>query len=201
MYLKSIEFKEKYRCFDKGDRFNFKSITLLVGNQGCGKSSILDLLARNDTKTLNVSLSEETKKKGVDTFYFDTEKMNPRITNPISYSNIDGTSKGIGVGHALNARFVSHGETLVVFTVDALKTAKDCIVFLDEPESALSLRNQFRLTEEVFAASNRNCQLIIATHCFVLIDAMEQVLSLEHRSWLTAKRFIETQKIGEIDAK
>jgi predicted ATPase len=168
---------------------------LLVGNQGCGKSSILDLLARNDTKTLNVSLSEETKKKGVDTFYFDTEKMNPRITNPISYSNIDGTSKGIGVGHALNARFVSHGETLVAFTVDSLKQAKDCIVFLDEPESALSLRNQFRLAEEVFSASKRNCQLIIATHCFVLIDAMEQVLSLEHKSWLTAKQFVETQKL------
>lgn len=193
MYLNSIEFLEDYRCFKKGDSFNFEPITLLVGDQGCGKSSILELLGKNNTKTLKHSLSE-LGKKGIQTFYFDAEKMNPRINDPNLYTNPDGTNRGIGYGNALRTRFTSHGETLVCYTIDALSKAKDCIIFLDEPESALSLKNQFNLLKEILAASERNCQLIISTHCFILIDAMEKVLSLEHRKWLTSKKFVQTQK-------
>ena len=49
------------------------------------------------------------------------------------------------VGGAISARFQSHGETLKAFTVDIISDAKDCILLLDEPESALSLKNQYKL--------------------------------------------------------
>lgn len=39
--------------------------------------------------------------KEVKTFYFDSEHMNPRINNPLSYTNVDGTNKGIGLGFAM----------------------------------------------------------------------------------------------------
>ena len=133
--------------------------------------------------------------KGVETFYFDAEKMNPRTKDPNLYSNMDGTNKGIGFGNALQSRFMSHGQTLVAFTVDALRKVENCVVFLDEPESALSLRNQYNLTHEIFAAAtNRNCQMIVATHCSILIQAIDSVLSLEHRKWMPAQEFIQTQQ-------
>ena len=194
MYLKSATFNDANRCFAKGDKFDFQNITLLVGDQGCGKSTLLELLGKN-SKILTLELSEETIKKGTETFYFDTEKMNPRITDPNHYANMDGTNKGIGFGNALKSRFTSHGETLVGFTVDALKKAENCIVFLDEPESALSLRNQYNLTHEIFAAAaNRNCQFVVATHCLILIQTIDSVLSLEHRKWMPSQEFIQTQQ-------
>jgi predicted ATP-dependent endonuclease of OLD family len=49
--LKSITFKQNFRCFKKGQSFQFEALTLLVGDQGSGKSSILQLLAANDTKS------------------------------------------------------------------------------------------------------------------------------------------------------
>lgn len=193
MYLKSVKFNKDYRCFKAKDTFDFQDITLLVGDQGCGKSTLLELLQRNDKEFLKINLTPFGL-LGCDSFYFDTEKMNPRIKNPNMYSNVDGTNKGIGVGNALAARFTSHGETLVCFTVDALKKARNCVVLLDEPESSLSIRNQFNFIKEVLAAQKRGCQLFISTHCLPLIQAVPDVLSLEHRKWMPSPEFIESQK-------
>jgi predicted ATPase len=44
---------------------------------------------------------------------------------------------------------MSHGEVLVDFTVNAIKKAKNCVILLDEPESALSIRNQWKLVKEI----------------------------------------------------
>ena len=202
MYIQSVAFKQSYRCFTQNETFDFtdKSLILLVGDQGCGKSSLLERMAHHDHKTLDIKLTP-IGAKGVSSFYFDSEKMNPRIVDPIHYTNLDGTDKGIGYAASIKARFTSHGETLVCFTVDALKKAENCVVFIDEPESALSLRNQFRLIDEIITAvTGRNCQVFVSTHCLSLIQAMPdlQVLSLEHRKWMGSDEFIQTQKNPKI---
>jgi predicted ATPase len=190
MYLKSVKFKESYRCFSQGQTFDFQQLNLLVGDQGCGKSTLLNLIFKRD-KILDVKLTD-LGKAGVKTFYFDSEKMNPRVLNPIKeYTNLDGTNKGIGLGAAIKARFSSHGETLVCFTVHALKKATNNAVFIDEPESGLSLRNQFRFVEEIKNTLARKCQLFIATHSLVLIQSFGDVLSLEHKQWMKSEDFIQ----------
>lgn len=192
MYIKEIEILDNYRCFSKGQKFEFQPITFLVGDQGCGKSTILDGLQKQ-SKFLKVVLTPEGV-RGVNTFYFDTEKMNPRTSDPNNYANMDGTNRGIGFGSALASRFASHGEVLVGFTVDALKKAKNCIVFLDEPEAGLSLRNQCKLWKEIEGAVSRNCQLIVSTHSLVLIQAVSKVLSLEHKEWMDSTKFVDLMK-------
>jgi predicted ATPase len=121
--------------------------------------------------------------------------LNPRIVNPLLYTNINGTNRGIGFGNALASRFTSHGETMVEFTVRALKKAKSCVVFLDEPESGLSLRNQFLLWNEIVKAAKRKCQLIIATHSLALIGSAENVLSLEHKKSMLSTEFIALNRM------
>jgi predicted ATPase len=189
IHLKSVEFKENQRCFKKGDIFAFENVTLLVGDQGTGKSTLLELLAKNDNK-LEISLTENTHKKGIKTFYFDSEKMNPRTKDPAHY----GTKNTISFGDAIKSRFTSHGETLSLFTVEAIKKANDCVVFLDEPESGLSIRNQFKLINEIDNALERQCQLVIATHCLPLIQHQKHVLSLEHKKWISSDLFLNDQK-------
>lgn len=196
MYVESVKFLKDHRTFKKGETFELQNLTLLVGDQGSGKSSLLDLLKGGcDRNTLDLELTE-LGHKGVETFFFDTEKMNPRLKSPQDYANMDGTNKGIGYGNALSSQFQSHGQVMVAFTVNAIKKAENAVVFLDEPESGLSIRNQYKLSSEIHNAVNqRKCQFIVATHCLPLIQSIKNVLSLEPKKWMTTDEFLESQKL------
>lgn len=141
-------------------------------------------------KFIKLNLTEECQKQSVETFFFDTEKMNPRVVDPLKYTNLDGSNKGIGMGNAVKSRWTSHGETLKEFTVNALKKASKCVIFLDEPESALSLKNQYLLVKEIKEAIERKCQIFLSTHSLVLIQSFPQVLSIEHKKWMKSEDFI-----------
>jgi len=195
MHLLSIKLNEEYRTLKEGLFIELKPITLLVGEQGCGKSSLLKLLQENSDK-ITVKLTDEVIQKGVETFFFDTEKMNPRTADvETNYTNPNGTSKGIGPLNAIMTRFQSHGETLKEFTVNKIGEAKNCVLFLDEPESALSLRNQYKLAIEINNAILKGVQVIASTHCLPLIESVEEVYSLEHSRWMTSEEFIKLNKI------
>lgn len=194
MYLKSVKVNtDNHYFFQKDYQIdNLKNITLLVGDQGCGKSSLLSLLSEN--KNIDVQLTDKGK-KGTNTFYFDFENENPRVMPDYKLADPQGRSLRYGTGVKLLSFFESHGETLLQFSVNGLKQAKDCIIFFDEPESALSLKNQYNLIKECKEAVERNCQLIFATHCLPLIQSQKKVFSMEHNKWMLSQDFIETQLI------
>lgn len=199
IYISKISFRESYRNLPADLVIEPRALNLLVGEQGSGKSSLLELMHEHGTRkgkksVLGIELTPETIQKGVTTYYFDSEKHNPRMKDPSHYTNVDGTNRGIGYVSALTSRFVSHGELLKQFTVDGLVRAKDSIVFIDEPESGLSIRNQYKLVASVNEAVYNGCQLFIATHCLPLIESCEHVYSMEHRCWIESGAFIETQK-------
>ena len=192
MYIEQAKIISKHRCFKKGQKFEFRCTTAIVGDQGCGKSTLLKGLQAQD-KFLNIQLTH-LGLKGVNSYYFDAEHMNPRTTDPNLYTKANGEDKGIGYAGSILSRFKSHGEVLKVYTVDCLKKAKDSVVLLDEPESGLSLKNQYKLWVEIKAASERGCQVILATHSLVIIQSVEDVLSLEHGKWMKSEDFVNTQK-------
>ena len=47
-------------------------------------------------------------------------------------------------------------EILEKFIINPLKTAKDSVILLDEPESALSITNQFKLIDAIKTAIHCN---------------------------------------------
>lgn len=194
MHLLSVKVKNKYRTLPKDLTIELRPLTLLVGEQGCGKSSLLKLLQENSSE-IELSLSDCVLKNSIDSFYFDTEKMNPRTADvQSSYTTPGGGSKGIGLRGAISTYFKSHGETLKEFTVNRIHQAENCVLLLDEPESALSLRNQYKLCEEIKKSVDRNTQIIMSTHCLPIIESVEEVYSLEHHRWMTSKEFIELNK-------
>lgn len=177
---------------DKNFLIECSEVNILVGNQGCGKSTLLNLIQKNHSD-IEVTLSESTKLNGVNTFFFDSEKDNPRIKDLQFFSNPNGEDIRIGVGGAIYSRFKSHGEVLQEFIIAPLLTAQNCVIILDEPESALSLSNQFKLISAINIAVKNNCQLFIATHCYPLIESFN-VISLEHQKQMKGIDFINLIK-------
>lgn len=194
LYIEQIKIKENYLTLQKDRVIELKPLTVIVGEQGCGKSTLLRLLNKNSDK-IEVKLCEYLKNDYVDTFYFDTETMNPRINDIDNYTTMDGRSKGIGVGAALQSHFQSHGEVLREFTVNRINDAKNCILFLDEPESALSLKNQFLLSKRLIdTTTNNKTQIILATHCLPIISSVEEVFDLVDYKWKNSTEYINEQK-------
>lgn len=177
---------------DIGYEFKCEDINLFVGNQGCGKSTMLNMLFTG-YKDLEIILYPDTQNNEINAFFFDTEKDNPRIKDPISFTSPSRGNKGIGFKSAVMTNFASHGQVMEKFTISPLLKAKDCVIFLDEPESGLSITNQFRLIEAINVAITNNCQIFIATHCYPLIESLN-VISLEHYKQMTGKEFINLVK-------
>ena len=180
--ITDIEFVSDLRCFTKGEKYNFQpGINLLVGDQGCGKSTLISSLV-DCNEEIKVNVTRES-----DYTFFDTENHNPRMVKNLSSTFHNGAN-------VLCSFFESHGETLLPF-LTGLKKFKNRLIFLDEPEAGLSIRSQYKVAELLLhlAAKNGN-QLFIATHSPIFMETVNDVLSLEHKKWMLTKDFINTQK-------
>lgn len=155
--------------------------------------------------------------------FFDTERHNPRIMEGdidsrtglallTKFAEFFAEKKPdimSDMGQALSAfkqnmqlidgdqviysKFKSHGQ--VIFPMlKQLAEAKNSIIFLDEPETSLSIRSQHDIARMITqCATERHCQLIIATHSPIIMRSAKEVLSLEHKKWMPTEEFIETQ--------
>ena len=179
------------KVLNKDFIINCSDVNLFVGNQGCGKSTILNLIQKNHSD-IKITLSDFVK-HNVNSFFFDSEKDNPRIKDPEMFTKPSGENIGIGYGAALVSRFKSHGEILEQFIISPILKAKDCVIILDEPESGLSITNQFKLINAVKTAVDNGCQFFIATHCYPLIESFD-VISLEHNKQMSGIEFINIIK-------
>ncbi len=179
--LSGIEFKKDYNCFSKNEKYNFKpGLNLIVGDQGCGKSTLLRVLTNQVSADVNIETAKPSN-----WYYFDSEYNNPRIKSSIEYEK--------DPVQILQSKFQSHGEALLPMIL-CIEQAKDTIIFLDEPESGLSIRSQLKVIDSIKKAIEQGSQLIISTHSLFLIDYAGEVLSLEHKKWMSSKQFIKLQK-------
>ena len=194
IYIEKLKIQDKQdfpgaEVLKRGFEIECGDVNLLVGNQGCGKSTFLTMLQKNHPG-LEITISEYTKINGVNSFFFNSELDNPRVKGPELFTTPGGENIGIGMGGALASRFMSHGEVLESFVINPLNEAENCVVILDEPESGLSITNQFKLIQAIKRAVKNGCQIFIATHCYPLIQEFD-VISLEHYEKMSGTEFIE----------
>lgn len=161
-----------------------KPLTVIVGGQGTGKSTLLSMLRKNDP---GISVELTDRCRNIDTFYFNSELDNPRITDPQTYSDVNGYSIGYGFANAVAARFKSHGEVLEELVIDII-VDEPAVLILDEPEAGLSITNQFRFNKKI--QSTTQVQYIIATHSYPIIMSND-VFSLDHWKWMPGSAYIK----------
>lgn len=189
--IHSIEFTEKWRCFKAGDRFDFRpGVNLLVGDQGCGKSSLLGAIqgAGMEKAGKFSDLKKKTilRRDACKVYTADFEKDNPRTKG---YFDKD-------IRFQVASMFSSHGECNLTL-INALGTADDCLVTMDEPDTALSIRSCAKLVKRFKEVAARSSQVIAAVHNISVIQGFDEVLSLEHREWMRSEAFIASHLTGE----
>lgn len=196
--IKLVKFTKDYRCFAKGDTFTMRpGVNLIVGDQGCGKSTFLNQIAvhvgakgtggREDAVIVEVSAT-------IRPAYFDFERHNPR-TQP----SFD-CEYGYDTRFQLGALRSSHGEVANALIREYGKVPANACTLLDEPDAALSPRSAYALVERLKAMAASGAQVIAAVHNPILIQSQEWVLSLEHRRWMRCSEFMDLMRCSNVTA-
>ncbi len=173
-------------------------VTFLVGENGTGKSSLLEAIARNagfnarggsrdnayggesDESGLAAALTLSWLPKVTNGFFFRAESFFSFVTYVEQAYKEDHKIPPWGT-RSLHAR--SHGEAFLSFFDTRLGSDQRCIYLLDEPEAALSPERQleFMAMLDEHRASG-NAQYIIATHSPLLMGFPgADLLHLSHR--------------------
>lgn len=187
--IRALTFTKDWRCFKAGDRFEFRpGINLLVGDQGCGKSSLLQAIHIGGCTGKDFGSDKEMRERvqieasPVKMYKFDFERDNPRIQAGLGKNPL----------FQLGSMWASHGETsrIIIQNIDGLA---ECMILMDEPDMALSIRSCNMLVKTFRNVAERGSQVIAAVHNETVMRQFKEVYSLEHRKWMDTSEFIESQ--------
>lgn len=186
-----VTFTEKYRGFDKDESVWFRTgVNLLVGDQGCGKSTCIQQVISHKGKCIDkksvLTISKHSKMATV--YTKDFEKDNPRIQSELTVPGVSSFTAGIMM------RYMSHGQTVNVFHDALAKAEKGSIIIVDEPDLALSIRSVYKLIDTFKKLVDNDCQVIASIHNPLFLEAFPDILSLEHKKWMSSSDFMATQK-------
>ncbi len=200
--------------FKKGYQIQFDNINIIVGENGSGKSTLFSLIKRYagkkpDDFTLamgNYENEDDYLKKHREDYrgelsidgnidyrnsiFYDAETDNPTVAIPKMLN--PSSSNFISLAAELfDAQEESHGESLKPILEYLLVNARNRCLFFDEPETALSLKNQIWFAKALIksAGENQN-QIFISTHALAIINQFERVYDMENRRWVNRKRYV-----------
>jgi len=190
LFLESISFRKKYRVFNRSRKLAFRpGVNLMVGEQGSGKSTIIELLCSycSQVKFKNEEARKTIKLEiggNVPILNYDFEKDNVRTQGHLSES-------GAGIAFQLNSHFMSHGEvgTLILKGLEN-EIKEPTLVLLDEPDMALSPKNALLLAKQLQRLAAGGNQILAAVHNPLVIASQAEVFSLEHKRWMGSDKFL-----------
>ena len=184
--LHDLTITEDFRCFKKDEKFEFRpGINFLVGDQGCGKSTLIQLI-RSTISPLQKQRCKITADP-ITCLSKDFEKENPRIQKDLDESNQHQFNIG------LRSMFSSHGEVVMAFIRPLRKIKEPTLLIVDEPDMALSIRSIFEMIRIFDFIVEQKGQVIAAVHNPLLIQDRD-VLSVADRKWMPGNEFIEKMK-------
>jgi len=184
---------EMFKLFKKGLKIEFKpGVNIIVGENGSGKSSFISIIK----SYINYENSPKYVKIDGDptidnTIFFDGEKDNPltlipKMINPMGSDFVSLSSQ------LFFASEESHGESMLPALDYILDNAKaGYMIFMDEPETALSLGNQIRLAHKLMISAGDGNQLFISTHSLALINEFPTVFDMETRKWVDRAKYVQ----------
>jgi predicted ATPase len=222
--IKSVTFKKDFRCFKQGECFEFKpGVNVLVGDQGCGKSTLIELIrsvmepkfkdSDSSYRAKTISASEKvtdivklkhTCQGDYSVVSFDFERESARDTSAIHFDMIEQQLAAMRSSHG-QGNLISLGSLM-----DKVKSQLHLIdtVMLDEPDAALSPRSCYGLLGIINGIGNRwKKQVIVSAHNPIIISGKipfdksilwNEVLSLEDKRWIPGDIFLALQALPAV---
>ena len=173
-----------------------KNITIIIGENGVGKSTILEALAVKfgcpaEGGSVNFNFSTENThldytqhlriakngKKIKDIFFYRSETFYTFLSEMRRLDSDTSHYAGTPIKTYYGGRdlhTVSHGESMIALYSHRFKDQS--LYFLDEPEASLSIANQINFAERVLQLSQQGSQFIIATHSPIIMAIPEATL-------------------------
>lgn len=201
-----ITINKDFRKFKTGDIFDFSNLDkfkfiTMVGNNGCGKSTIVQIIrgfkhSNNETSLFASDYKDLVKNVTIEcpyekVFVFDSIKDDGNhFMNAYDASNYL-TSGGFGI------KDKSHGESSVInihlfFEKIKNKIVKDnTLVVLDEVDKGLSLQQQTAFINFIYKLINMGCHVVFVTHNVFAIQGSLMVYNLEKKDWQSSKSYIK----------
>jgi len=213
-----------FYLFEKGTIINFKEkVNVIVGENGSGKSTLIKIFndyAGKMPNRLTLALSDfENEEKYYQKFielrntekyefkitgdityrnsiFFDAEKDNPILSIP-KILNPNDKNFPFLANELINAQEESHGESLIPIIDYILDNSINYTIFMDEPETALSLKNQLRFSKKIIESSEkRNNQIIISTHSLLIIKQFDEIFDMETKKWIKTNDYLKSLGIN-----
>lgn len=201
-----IKINEDLRKFKAGDEFDFSNLDkfkfiTLVGNNGCGKSTIVQIIRGFKHSSTEVSLfatdyKELVKNATVDCSYEKVFVFDSIKDDGNHFMNAYDASNYLTSG-GFNIRDKSHGESSVINIHVFFEKIKDKIVkdktliVLGEIDKGLSLQQQTAFINFIYKLINLGCHVIFVTHNVFAIQASLMVYNLEKNEWQSSKSYIK----------
>jgi predicted ATPase len=218
-YSREKEPYDIFELFPKDLLIEFNSgVNLIVGENGSGKTTLISLIKSYVGKPFGEHFSFDAKWRDEEYYYahyqddydgylqVDVDKRRATYKNTIFF-NGEEDNPVTAIPKMANpmrddflslsaqlffAQEESHGESMLPPINYILTEAKGgYIIFMDEPETALSLGNQIRLANMLKkSAEEYGNQLIISTHSLAIINEFFTIFDMETRKWVNREEYV-----------
>lgn len=177
IYIKSVELIKDLTPLKAKTRIDFnKSITVIVGDNGVGKSTLIECICdefghKDETylkrpgmkSNVNIELSADKPGLKYIDFHAHDRKYAGSFGSDISLQMMHMKASSGQVSISLINKLFGNKDSL-----------KNKLVILDEPCRGQSVRNQIRVSKLITGLVGIGCQVILTTHSFLILRELRE---------------------------